>query len=109
MREPRVVRLLGPERLEDTGCLQLIRVRLVRRRRGRGERDSVEDLGFRISLLKPNEPVHRALVREDARALILVLEVVVQLADGADVAALAVGDATGELHRGIGCLLALLQ
>ena len=108
MREPRVIRLLRPERLENAARLQLIRVCLVRRRRGRGERDRVEDHGFGVRRLLHHELVHRALVRDDARPLILVLEVVVQLTDGVNVAALTLGGVSAESRRGVDGLLALL-
>src|SRR5206468_12761506 len=105
MREPGMIRLLSPQRLEDAGRLELPRVGLVRRRRSRGEGDGEEDLRLGVCRLLCYELSHRALVGEGARPLILVLEVVVELADGVDVAALPLGRARRKTRRRVGRLL----
>lgn len=54
-----------------------------------------------------HEIVHRTLVRDDAHPLIRVLEIVVQPGDGVNVAALSLGCANAEAHRGVGGLLSV--
>ena len=83
-----MIGLLLPQRLEYGSGLQLIRVRLVCWRRGRGERQRVEDHRLGVGRLPHHELAHRALVRGDARALIHVLVVVEERRDSIDVAAL---------------------
>ncbi len=77
VRNSGVIRLFRPERLENSARLQLIRVCLVRRRRGRSEGDRIEDQGLGIGRLSHRQVVHRVRVRDDARPLILVLEIIV--------------------------------
>jgi hypothetical protein len=104
-----MIRLLLPERLENAARFQLICECLVRRRRGGGERDRVKNHRLGVFRLLDRQLVHRALVVDHTRALILALEIVVQTADGANVAALALGRANGESRRGVNGLLTLLQ
>ena len=68
----------------------------------------MEDHCFGVCGLLHRELVHRVLVCDDARPLILVLEVVIQLADGVYITALTLGGVSLESHRGIDGLLALL-
>ena len=109
VREPGMIGLLRPKRLEDTARLQLIRVGLVSWWSGRGERDRIEDHRLGVRRLAHHELVHRALVRDHPRSLILVLEVVVQLTDGAYVPALTLRRGGGEPRRGLDCLPSLLK
>ena len=102
-----MVGLLGQQRLENTARLELIRVRLVRGRCGRGERNGVEDRGFGVRRMPHHELVHRAFVRDDARSLIFVLNVVEQTTDGVYVATLALGRGTAKSHCGVNGVPAL--
>jgi hypothetical protein len=83
-----VIRLRRPQRLQERARPTLPGVRLVGGRGGRDERERVEDLRLGVGGLPRDEPGHRALVGEHARALVDALVVRVESRDGGDVGAL---------------------
>ena len=105
MRDAGVIRLRSEDRLEDPRGVPLVRVRLVGGRRGRVERERVEDGRLGVIGITLVNAAHGRLVAEGPTPMIHSTGVLVECGDGVDPGRFAVGlgDGLRALHsRGTG-------
>src|SRR3989442_214116 len=91
VRDTRMLRLRGEHLLEDPRGLELVGVRLVRRERGRVERQGVEDRRLAIVRVARGELLHRLPVAERAGPVVYRVGVLVEGLDRRNIVTLALG------------------